>query len=409
MIAGPIDLRQKKKDLLAPFLVVVFLSVALERLTTTVAAPDLWGYLAFWRLYWHSGSFPYQDIFAYLPTLPHWIYHEWLTGVVFYPLFQTLGPAGLQILKFILGLVTVFLVYLTARRLGAEALSAWITLIIIQILLGPGYSPVRAQVFTLAFFTLSLYLLESGRQTRRWRGLWLLVPLQALWCNLHGGFLAGVGLICLYAVGEGLSRRPFLPYAGILVLAGLATLANPYGLEYCRYLLEAVTMPRPEITEWLSVFQAFQLGYNRGYILLFLGYVMLFFFLALWAKWRDLTAILALSLTLYLGLKHIRHQVLFLLLSGAYLPVLLTAFLKEIKADTRILQIIRSLGGKIPVFIAIIVILFNGFMTLKQGPLSIEIPDRPSHADAAEVYYPVKAVAYIKDRNLSGSLLTNFY
>jgi hypothetical protein len=226
---------------------------------------------------------------------------------------------------------------------------------------------------------------------------------------VHGGFLAGLGLICLYAVGAGLSRRPFLPYVGILLLAALATLANPYGLEYWRYLLEAVTMPRPEITEWLSVFRAFHLGYNRGYILLFFSLVLFLFFLALWERWRDLTAILALSLTLYLGLKHLRHQAFFLILAGAYLPVLLTSFIQAIKTDTRILAISRRLGWKIPVFIGLIVIFFNGFMAIKQGPLSLEIPDRPGQAAATSVYYPVQAVAYIQEHHLSGALLTNFY
>ena len=71
-----------------------------------------------------------------------------------------------------------------------------------------GFSPVRAQVFTYCFFATSVYLLERARISQRWGGLWLLVPLQVLWCNLHGGFLAGLGLMGLYALGEGLSRRP---------------------------------------------------------------------------------------------------------------------------------------------------------------------------------------------------------
>jgi len=99
------------------FSVISFLMLALSK---GVADPDLWGYLSFGRLFWHSNKFPYQDVFAYVPTLNPWVYHEWLTGVLFYPLYQILGGPGLQILKYCLILATMGLVYLTARRRGAH-------------------------------------------------------------------------------------------------------------------------------------------------------------------------------------------------------------------------------------------------------------------------------------------------
>ena len=78
------------------FLVAAVLtSMVCYRLTSTVADPDLWGYLAFGRLFWETSAFPYEDVFTYVPTLHPWVYHEWLTGVLFYPLYQNLGaPAS---------------------------------------------------------------------------------------------------------------------------------------------------------------------------------------------------------------------------------------------------------------------------------------------------------------------------
>jgi len=160
------------------------------RLSTTKADPDLWGYLAFGRLFWGPGGFPYQDVFAYVPTLSPWVYHEWLTGVVFYPLYLTLGAAGLQVFKYAMGLATEGVIYLTARRRGAELFPTGLTLGFTIAAISTGYSPVRAQVFTYFFFALYLYLLESARLSGRWGRLWLLAPIQVIWCNLHGGFLA---------------------------------------------------------------------------------------------------------------------------------------------------------------------------------------------------------------------------
>lgn len=77
----------------------------LNGLSSTLADPDLWGYLAFGRLFWESGKFPYQDVYSYVPTLNPWVYHEWLTGVVFYPLYVKTGGIGLQLLKYLVALL----------------------------------------------------------------------------------------------------------------------------------------------------------------------------------------------------------------------------------------------------------------------------------------------------------------
>ena len=70
------------------------ISFVLYRMATTVADPDLWGYLSFGRLFWQSPQFPYHDVFSFVPTLPTWVYHEWLTGAVFYPIFISDSPDG---------------------------------------------------------------------------------------------------------------------------------------------------------------------------------------------------------------------------------------------------------------------------------------------------------------------------
>src|SRR4030042_2846694 len=142
---------------------------ALHNLKNTLADPDLWGYLAFGRLFWETGKFPYEDVFSYVPTLSPWIYHEWLTGVLFYPLYQTLGPPGLQLARYTLGLAAAGLVYLTARKRGADPLAAALGVGGGQLFLALGYSPVRAQVFTYGFFALYLYILEGARHTGNWR------------------------------------------------------------------------------------------------------------------------------------------------------------------------------------------------------------------------------------------------
>ena len=385
---------------------LVVLAVLLNAMAKTKADPDLWGYLAFGRLFWETGAFPYRDVFSYVPTLPLWVYHEWLTGVLFYPLYQALGGAGLQFLKYAVGLATVAMVYLTARQRGASLVSAALVLFLIQLFPVIGFSPVRAQIFTYCFFATSVYLLENARLNQRWRGLWLLVPLQALWCNLHGGFLSGLGLIGLYALGEALSRRPFRPYLRVLLLSGLVTLANPYGWEYWHYLWIAVSMPRPEITEWASLWAAYQQSHIGPFELAYTLFIISFAgFLAVRTRWRELSPTLSLVLVLYLGLNHLRHLTFFLLLVGAYLPARLSKYL-ETRPQARV-----SGSSRLRPILALILALTAlspAYQFLSKQPLHLDTPPLPEAGDVPGQYYPVGAVAYLRSHRVSGKLLTEF-
>lgn len=379
----------------------------LTALSRIVADPDLWGYLAFGRLFWESGRFPYHDIFAYVPTRSLWVYHEWLTGVVFYPVYRALGAPGLQALKFALGLATVYLVYLTARRRGAGFWAALLGIWVVQVFLTMGYSPVRAQVFTYFFFALSLYVLESVRLGGRRRGLVVLVLIQIPWCNLHGGFLAGLGLLALYALGEGLCRRPYLPYLAALIAASLVTLINPYGLDYWSYLYRALAMPRPEIAEWASVVQAWQDGVFRVTIIRFVSLATFAALLAWWAGWRELTPGLVLLFTFYLGLKHYRHEVFFFVAAGAYLPVLFQSFGQKVLRPRA-----RALWDKGPVrlaatTLALVGLLVFGGKFFSKNPLTLELPATPDNIKVP-FSYPVAAVEFIRQNHLAGNILNEF-
>jgi len=389
-----------------------FLSFYLALLGKNLADWDLWGYLAFGRLFWQGPAFPYQDVFSYTPTLNPWVYHEWLTGVLFYPLYQTLGGPGLQILKYGLGLATIGLIYLTARRRGAHPLVAALFLAIIMTVVRLAYYPVRAQVFTYFFFALSLFLLERARLSGRWRGLLLLPLMQIPWCNLHGGFMAGLGLIALYAAGEFFARRPFLPYALIFLAAVLATLVNPYGVAYWEYIIRAVTMPRPNITEWASVSRAYQTGLTNVALLIYLSGLVVMGLYVMWrCRWREITASLALAVTLYLGLRHIRHLFFFLLLVGAYLPVCLNVNVEYLRSlswlkvrwnqRTTQLAVVTLLAG---------LTLANLAVFALRNPVSLQLVEKPaSPEDDDTFFYPVGAVKFIREQGLAGKILTLFH
>lgn len=372
-----------------------------EMFSNPFADTDLWGYLAFGRVFWETGQFPYHDLFAYTPTKEPWVYHEWLTGILYYYIYQHTGNAGLQLLRYSLVLVTIYLIYLTAVKRGATPLSACIALAPSMLLISFGYVPVRAQMFTYFFFILTVYILESARLGQRWLILSWLLPVQILWCNLHGGFVAGIGLIGLYAAGEGLSGRKYLPILSAGILAAAATFINPYGVKYWLYIFQAVFMPRPEITEWVSVIGAIKKDIYAFPAYLFAVMAFLSLVCCLLRRRQDYVDILVMAAMIFLGISHVRHTVFLGLIFGAYVPLLLSEHWRVLKERKASLQAKSWIPGS--VFVCLILLIHLLINPFRIPPLV------PSFMiTASQSRYPVGALNWIMQNGLKGNILPLF-
>lgn len=393
------------------------LALSVKHLTSPFADPDLWGYLAFGRLFWENPGFPYQDPFSYTPTKDVWIYHEWLTGVVFYPIYKSFGGGGLQVVKYLLGLGALGVVCEAARRRGASWNWIFISIIFAGDCLALGNSPVRAQYFTHFFLALSILVLDEAQRTQRYKLLLWLAPIQLLWANFHGGFLAGLGIIGVYAVGDVVCRRPeerkaaARSYALALGACLAAVCVNPYGLSYWSYISDAVLMPRPSIEEWYSVSKALSLGFVAPPIYWFLALLALSVPVAgrlLTQKpGRDLAAVLVLGATAYQGLAHIRHIVLFALVFCIFAPAALTQFWAWGRERVALLR-----GALPPVALAAVLValflqlpVFLGKEISNGRAFSLGAWDKNP---LSGFYYPLRAMDYMKKQGISGDILSEF-
>ncbi len=95
---------------------------------------------------------------------------------------------------------------------------------------------VRAQTFSLVPFALLLALL-SRQQRRPDRGIWWVVPLVAVWGNLHGAALLGVCVLGAYLLVDRLRLRP-AETIGVGVASLVALCATPQGWLTPRYYAE---------------------------------------------------------------------------------------------------------------------------------------------------------------------------
>lgn len=183
---------------------------------------------------------PTRDLFSFSKAGQPWFAWEWLSDVLLAVVYRQLGLKGVVLLA---GAVVVLALTVVFRHMLWRGANVFLALL--ACLLGAGASGIhylaRPHVFTLLLLALSLWLLEADRR-RPTRAVWALVPLTAIWTNLHGGFLALPICLSLLAAGAGIEMawsRPNPPqnwfrlrrYAGLLAASSVATLLNPYGIQ----------------------------------------------------------------------------------------------------------------------------------------------------------------------------------
>jgi len=214
------------------------------------ASHDEWWHLKSGR-YIEENGLPRNDVFTYTAASYRWVNHEWLAQVTLWRVYRLGEVEGLGGVRAVIVFKAAWIAaaYLAfggflGRAAGvpaAGALAAAMTAALSRRTLFP-----RPPFLTYGLLALTYAALLAGRRRGTAPGwLLLLIPLFALWANLHGGFLAGlvvVGAFWLEAVADwalaAWRLEPTAPARRALgwmsaVLAGcvLATAATPYGFQ----------------------------------------------------------------------------------------------------------------------------------------------------------------------------------
>ena len=223
---------------------------------------DTWWHLKTGEYIVQHHALPIPDPFAYTtylqPPLSHGealardfnLTHSWLGQVVFYLAWAVAGFPGVILLRGLLlsafaGLVGLIVFRRTGgfhRALGAAIAAAGVATF---------STADRPFLFTYLLLALTMAILEYRR------GWWVLVPLFALWANLHAGFFMGwvmVGCYCaesLYLRWRGKprpdERRLWLVSAASILASGL----NPNGFRFLEVLVAYRNSPmQAQLLEW---------------------------------------------------------------------------------------------------------------------------------------------------------------
>lgn len=212
--------------------------------------PDLWGHLRFGLDTIRDRRLESVDPYSFTSDIP-WINHEWLSEVATGAAYLAGGTAGLWLLKTALVAGSFVLLALGLRRVAEPA--RWRLLTVAMLSTAPIASTLRPQLWTVLF--LSVLLVTRTWPTIRIGILWPV--LFALWANLHGGWIVGLGVLGASSAGlllDRADRRTYLPFWGVSILCVAATLLTPYGLDLWRFICGTVGLGR-DIEEWRAVWE----------------------------------------------------------------------------------------------------------------------------------------------------------
>ena len=352
-----------------------------------IADLDLWHQLALAREALQSGRLPLRDSFAYTPTLPVIVHHEWGAGVLGLAILRLLGTSGLMLWNFLLGAGALSLALSIARRRGASVRILILCGLLAAPLVAGGYQPVRAQAYGFLLFCAALYCAEREREGRH---LWLLVwlALFPLWINLHASCVLAWAVFGLTWI----ERRSWRVAALLVGMVAVLYLLNPYGAAYVSYLIRSAPKARPLIEEWHPAWT------SRILPLVLAAWAVLLYALA--ARWprREWPAA---GLLLLFGIQSMLHLKLAPFFALAWL-----AFVPAWIEKTRLARIARDVAGEYEMILrpawAILVLSCVVFL-IATRPWSLRVPDRDARPS-----YPVGPVRFLKSAGFHGRVLAHF-
>ncbi|HKN12845.1 MAG TPA: hypothetical protein VJX68_06570 [Candidatus Binatus sp.] len=241
----------------SPALVLFAIAIADIR---QLSDPDLWGHILWGRELLAHGSLPANNVYSYTAPGYHWLRHEWLSQILMSSIFDRFGPFGLKLFKFLCTAATISFIVLAESETAAPAgVQALITLVAALILV-PSIQ-FRPHLFDLLSLSAIIYLL-ARRNRRGSAPLWIVIPIMAIWSNLHGGFFIGLVAMGVYGAATiledtymGRGQRRGLVILAITAAAAASTLCTlliPPARDTWYTLIYALLDPttRSNIVDW---------------------------------------------------------------------------------------------------------------------------------------------------------------
>ena len=178
------------------------------------------------------GAVPYTDVHTFTRFGEPWMSSSWLSQVLYAVSYESLGWAGPVILTSLaIGATVTIFMYLFADYLDPTRAILLVTLAVLE---SATHFLARPHMLAFPFMVAFLGGLLAAAD-RRSAPSWWLLPVLAIWANLHGGFVLGlaligpIGLEALWTCERKDRIRLTIQWALFGIAAVVACCCTPYG------------------------------------------------------------------------------------------------------------------------------------------------------------------------------------
>ena len=356
-----------------------------------------------------SHHIPHFDAYSWTERGRRWDVPEWLSFVLYALAYRAGGFFGTWLLMALLAVGIAWVVWWALFKRAGAAWAFGLTLL--MLLAMSDTLQERPYAFSYLLLALGLKIVTEARGKRLRNLLWLL-PLCALWANLHQGVLVLVGLLAVYGLGDALAalwghqRVPRRAWGmlGMAAACAGAALISPYGWRL--YLNVLVTLRdhvlMANVTEWnpVTVLPFRQLQPLLAVALCVFGALAL-------SRRRRLADTLAAAALLINAMLHARNIALFavggLVIASVHLPSAIERTRLALGFSGRSPLLKPLLAVFAALFVAAIALVSLASLHRAVGPLGYS-PEGIGEAAAEVPTYPAKAAAFVQAQQFSPGL-----
>ena len=239
------DISFKERMMLLPLLLLPCLLVLAKGLDN-----DIWFLLNSGRYVLENGI-PHVEPFT-IHQGWNFVMQQWLSGVIFWLTYNSLGEMGLRLLVMTLyGLITFFAYRLCMKISEGNFLISYATCFVMSALLFP-FMTERPYIFSSLILLVEIYMLESYLLNKDRSYLFALPLLSVALINLHAAMWPMMFIIMIpylidsfrfklgILIGEGYEKKWILLTALLMLIAGFI---NPYGIDGMTYVFQIIWLP----------------------------------------------------------------------------------------------------------------------------------------------------------------------
>jgi len=173
-----------------------------------VLCNDIWLHIRTGSWIWAHAAVPSSQLYSFMLNSKEWIDHEWLFQILVYPLYELAGVNGLIMMRLVI-VSAILCIFISIVRKTERLFFISTSILAISVAASFSRWYIRPELFSLLFMVVFIYMLKGYKGKN---SIFFIVPLQALWVNIHGYFIVGPVILFLFLLSRAAQAKLKLPF-----------------------------------------------------------------------------------------------------------------------------------------------------------------------------------------------------